>query len=294
MSIITQLLLNGIVSFSYITILAIGFAFIYRVSHFFHFAHGIVFAMGAYFTLLGWLSFGIPFLISIFIAIVMCVLIGCLMELGIYKYLREKSSPSLIFLLASLGIYVLLQNVISTLFGDETKSIRSGIIKEGVNILGGYVTPIQIVSIVIGMLLIFGLSIFLQKTILGKSIKAVSSDPILADISGISSNTIILWTFAIGSGLAGLAGILVALDVDMTPTMGMNALMMAVIAVIIGGIENIPGIALGALLLAMAQQYGAWFFGAQWQDAIAFVILLIFLLFKPEGFFGKKSEKAFV
>jgi branched-subunit amino acid ABC-type transport system permease component len=100
--------------------------------------------------------------------------------------------------------------------------------------------------------------------------------------------------FAIGSSLAGLAGILVALDVDMTPTMGMNALMMGVVAVIIGGINSIPGIVLGALLLATAQHLGAWFIGSQWQDAIAFVILVLFLLFKPEGFFGKKVRSSTV
>ena len=221
----TQLVCNIAVHFSQIIVLALSFSLIFKTVKFFHFAHGIVFTLGAYLTLLFRSEISLPFYISICFAIVICMFIGGSMELGIYKYLRAKRSTPLIHLLASLGIYVLLQNVISILFGDETKSIRSGIIKKGVNILGGYVTPIQIVSIVISILLIFGLSIFLQKTTLGKTIKAVSSDPILAEVSGINSNIIFLWSFAIGSGLAGLAGILVALDVDMTPTMGMDALM---------------------------------------------------------------------
>ena len=124
--------------------------------------------------------------------------------------------------------------------------------------------------------------------------RAVANDPELANVSGINSNAVILWAFAIGSGLAGVAGVLIALDVDMTPTMGMNALMMGVVVVIIGGVNNIPGIALGALLLATAQHLGAWFIGSQWQDAIAFIILVVFLLFKPEGFFGKKVRSATV
>jgi len=121
--------------------------------------------------------------------------------------------------------------------------------------------------------------------------RAVANNPELARISGIESDRVILSTFALGSALAGIAGILVALDVDMTPTMGMNALMMGMVAVIIGGVGSIPGIALGSLLLGIAQHLGAWFISSQWQAAIAFVVLLIFLLFRPQGFLGKKIKK---
>ena len=122
--------------------------------------------------------------------------------------------------------------------------------------------------------------------------RAVANNPELARISGIESDRVILSTFALGSALAGIAGILVALDVDMTPTMGMNALMMGVVAVIVGGVGSIPGVALAALLLGMAQHLGVWYISSQWQDAIAFVILLTFLLFRPEGFMGKRVKTA--
>jgi branched-chain amino acid transport system permease protein len=124
--------------------------------------------------------------------------------------------------------------------------------------------------------------------------RAVANDSELASLSGIDSDRVILWAFAIGSALAGVAGILIALDVDMTPTMGMDALMIGVVAVIIGGANSIPGIALGALLLGLAQQFGVWYISSQWQDAIAFVILLVFLLFRPQGFMGRKVKKASV
>jgi branched-subunit amino acid ABC-type transport system permease component len=136
--------------------------------------------------------------------------------------------------------------------------------------------------------------LFLKYTKKGQAIRAVAIDPELARVSGIESDRVILSTFALGSAMAGVAGILVALNVDMTPTMGMNALLMGVVAVIIGGIESIPGIALGALFLGMAQHLGAWNVGSQWQEAIAFAILLIFLLFRPQGFLGKKVKTATV
>lgn len=275
-------------------IIAVSFFLIYHVVRFFHFAHGIVFTSGAYFAFLFYRIVGMPLPAAIVLALLASMVLGCLIEFSIYRPLRKKASNELILLLASLGAYIVLQNVISMIFGDETRSIRIGDVQEGINVLGARITPIQISTICVSAVLIFALLIFLKRTKIGNAMRAVANDPVLASLSGINSNHVILWAFAIGSALAGLAGILVALDVDMTPTMGMTPLMMGVVAVIIGGVSSIPGIALGALLLALAQQFGAWYIGSQWQDAIAFVILVLFLLFKPEGFFGKKIKSATV
>jgi len=136
--------------------------------------------------------------------------------------------------------------------------------------------------------------IILKKTRIGRALRAVSSDPMLADVSGINSDRVMLGAFAAGSALAGLSGILFALDMDMRPTMGLNALMMGVVAVIIGGVSSIAGIALAALLLALAQHFGAVLLGFQWQDAIAFVVLVLFLFVRPHGFFGRKVQSSAV
>jgi len=218
--------------------------------------------------------------------------LGCLIDSFIYRPLRHKGSSPLVLLLASLGIYIVLQNVISMVFGDDAKTIRFGIVKEGINILGARITPVQITIIAVSLFLLLCCFFFLKYTKMGQAMRAVANNPELARISGIESDRVILSTFALGSALAGIAGILVALDVDMTPTMGMNALMMGVVAVIIGGVGSMPGIALGALLLGMAQHLGVWKISSQWQDAIAFVVLLMFLLFRPQGFLGKKIKKA--
>lgn len=289
-----QAILNSITSASWIALVALSFMLIFHTTRFFHFAHGVVFTAGAYFTFLSKIWLGCPLWIAILAGILLAGVLGCLMEVGIYRPLRKRDSSGLVLLLASLGTYIFLQNVISIVFGDSTRSIRTGIVKEGIDVLGARITPIQIITICVSVVLVVVLSIFLKRTKIGKSMRAVANDPELASISGIASDRVILWAFAIGSALAGLAGILVALDVDMAPTMGMHALMMGVVAVIIGGVNSIPGIALGALLLALAQQFGAWYIGSQWQDAIAFVILVLFLLFKPEGFLGKRVKAATV
>jgi branched-chain amino acid transport system permease protein len=289
-----QILINILTTSSTIALMAISFAIIYQIVRFFHFAHGIIFTAGAYFSFFFIVALKLPLLLAIFLSAMICAIFGCLIELAIYRPLRHKNSSPLIFLLSSLGVYILFQNIISMVFGDETRSIRTSAVQEGINFLGARITAVQIAVICLSIVLIIILEVFLIRTRTGKSVRAVANDLELADILGIKSNVVILWVFAIGSALAGLAGILVALDVDMTPTMGMTPLMMGVVAVIIGGMNSITGIAFGALLLSTAQHLGAWYIGSQWQDAIAFVILILFLLFKPEGFFGKKVKSATV
>ena len=286
-----QLTVNGAIAGAAFALMAVGFALVYNVARFFHFAHGVIFTIGAYstFFIVQWL--GLPLLSSILIAIASSALIGCSLDVFVFAPLRRKGNSPLVLLLASLGIYIILQNLISTFFGDDIKTIRSGVVDEGISFLGARITSIQICIIFTSFVVLVAVIVLLRATKTGRTMRAVSNDPELAMVCGIDSDRVVLWTFAIGSALAGIAGILVALDVDMTPTMGMNALMMGVVAVIIGGAGSITGVALGALLLGMAQHLGVWKISSQWQDAIAFVILLIFLLFRPQGFLGKKVKK---
>ncbi len=288
----SQLLINSLIAFSTFLLIAVSFSLIYQSVKFFHFAHAVVFTSGAYFTFLFIQLFDLSLYLSLPLAIICACLLGCLIEWLVYRPLRKKNSSSLILLLASLGIYIVLQNVISMVFGDDTKSIRTWPVVEGLNVFGARITPVQIIIIITSIVLLILVAYFLHLSKTGKAMRAVANDPELANISGINSDKVILISFAIGSALAGIAGILVSLDVDMTPTMGMNALMMGVVAMIVGGVGSIRGIVLGSLLLALAQNLGVWYISSQWQDAIAFAILLIFLLFKPEGFFGKKLRKA--
>lgn len=294
LSVFSSLIINSIISASTIILMAVSFGLIFRVVHFFHFSHAIFFVIAPYFMFIFSKCLGIPFFVVFPLAIILCILLAYLINVFIYSPLKYRGSLSLVLLLASMGVYIALQNIISMFLGDETRSIRTGTVREGINFFGTRITPIQIVTICVSIALVIALSIFLKKTSIGKAMRAVASDPVLANVSGINSNRVILWTFVIGSALAGLAGILLALDIDMTPTMGMHALLMGIVAVIIGGVNSIGGIALGALLLATAQHFGAWYFGSQWQDAIVFIILVLFLLFKPEGFFGKKVKSATV
>jgi branched-chain amino acid transport system permease protein len=282
----TQLLANTLVAASVYALVALGFAVIYSTTRFFHFAHGIVFAFGAYATFFLHGSLGCPLPVAMGLGVIGGMGLGCLIEVAAYRPLRRKGSSSLVLLVASLGIYVALQNLLSLCFGDDARTIRSPVVEEGVRLAGARITLVQLATSAVCIALLCATQLLLNRSKIGKAIRAVGSDSYLAEASGIAAERVLVWTYALGSALGAVAGILVALDIDMTPTMGMNALMVAVVVTVVGGIGGIRGLAIGALLLAGAQQFVSWVFGAEWKDAMAFVILVAFLLFRPHGTAG--------
>ena len=190
-----------------------------------------------------------------------------------------------------MGVFIFLQNLLQLIFGAQILTLRTGTIKEGHHFLGAVITDIQILIIVASVILFILTWLFIQKTKLGKAIRAVADDPIGARVVGINSEKIILAVFAIGSALAGAAGILISLETNIEPTMGMNAILKGIIASIVGGVGSIPGALFGGLFLGLAENLGIWKIQAGWKDAIAFAILIIFLLLRPSGIMGVKREK---
>ena len=288
---IEQLLLNGIIAGSIYSLIAIGFSLIYQTTRFFHFAHAAVYTFGAYFAYLFYTQLGFNQVIAFPLACICVACISIICEIMVYKPMRKRKATDLTLLLASLGLYTLLQNIISLIWGDDTKTMRTGEVVEGHEILGARITDIQIIIIISSILLIAVIALMLSQMKVGKTLRALANDPELARLSGINADRYILFAFAIGSFLAAVASIMISFDTDMTPTMGFNALMMAVVAVIVGGINSLPGAALGGLLIGLAQNLGVAFLPSKCQDTIVFVVLIIFLLFKPYGILGKKSVK---
>lgn len=288
----SQLVLNGVIAGSIYALVALGFVLIYSTTHFFHFAHGIVFTAGAYFSFLLVVLLKMPLPIAVPVALVACAGLGGLLDIAIYRPLRRRNASSLVLLLVSLGIYIVLQSVISMTFGDDAKRIADNQVQEGIALFGGRITKVQLLTAGVGIVLVAIVSVVLRGTRLGIVIRAVANDNDLAVLRGIDNDKVILGIFAIGSFLAGTAGIFSAFDVGMVPTMGMRALMMGMVAVVIGGLDNPLGAAFGGLLLGLAQQLGVWKLGSEWQDAIAFVILTGFLVLRPQGFWGRPLRKA--
>lgn len=205
--------------------------------------------------------------------------------------MRKKSAPPLVFLIASFGVFIFIQNLLQLLYGAQILSLRTGPITEGYHILSAVITPIQLLILAASLAIFLILLLLTNKTKIGKAIIAVSDDAYGASISGINPERVILYAFAFGSALAGMAGVLVSLETNIEPTMGMNAILKGIIASIIGGIGSIPGALLGGFFLGIAENLGIWKIQAGWKDTIAFTVLIIFLLLKPEGILGKRYDR---
>lgn len=286
-----QVLINILISTSTILLIAFGFSLVYRTVRFFHFAHAVVFTSGAYFAFACHEWAALPLGLAMPVGILLGAGMGCLIELSVYRPLRSRNASSLVLLLASLGVYIALQNIVSLSFGDDTNILRIGSVSEGIALLGARITPVQIATVITAVVLTTAVIVCLAKARIGLALRAVASDKSLASTAGVPTDLVILTAFAAGSALASTAGVLVALSSDMTPTMGMNPLMLAVVAVIVGGEGRTYGLIGASLLLATAQQIIVWQFGAQWQDPMAFVVLLGFLLLRPQGIFSESAKR---
>lgn len=286
-----QLFVNIVYSFSILLLLAMSFAIIYQTAKFFHLVHAAIITLAPYFTFCLYQQLNTPLLYSIPVTLVFITLLIYIIIQLLYKPLQAKNSNPLIMLLASLGLYVVIQNTISLIWGDDIKSLRIENAKVGNEFMGSYVSDIQLVTIAVSLFLVLAIILFLKKSKLGKQMRAISSNKELSNIYGVNADHIILLAFIFGSILGAIAGILIAFDVDMTPTMGFNLLLYGAVAMIIGGVGNNWGLIGGALLLSIAQNLGAYYFNSKWVDTVVYIILILFLIWKPLGFSGKELKK---
>jgi len=217
--------------------------------------------------------------------------VGVLIDSAIYRPLRRRKSPNLVMLLTSFGVFIFLQNVLQLAFGADVRSLRTGPVKEGHPFLGTFITNSQITILLSSLVLAVLLIVFLKITRIGKAMRAVADDPMAAGIVGIHTDKVISIAFFVGSILAGAGAILISLETNIEPTMGMNAILKGIIAAVVGGIGSVPGALVGGLFIGLAENFGIGGIGisAGWKDAIAFSILVAFLLLRPTGIFGRES-----
>jgi branched-subunit amino acid ABC-type transport system permease component len=287
-----QFAANVVLSSAFYALVAIGFLVGYQTRREFDFSYAALYTIAPYVMLLCCRSWGFPIFSGAIIGICSSLLVALFVEIAIYRPMRRNGANSLIIMIASLGILILVQNVLSISFGDEARTLRTWAVTEGHCFMGARLTTMQVITILCSSVLVPATYIFLRFTGIGKRMRAVACDKELAWTTGVRVDLILLWAYLVSALLAGVSAILVGLDTDLTPTMGFPAFMVAVVVCIVGGVGYIFGAIAGAVLISLAQQLGVWTIGSQWQDAIAFMTLLIFLLFRPQGFLGKKVKTA--
>lgn len=289
-SLFAQLTVNGLIAGSIYALVASGFSLIYSTNRFIHFAHGITVAVAAYIMFALFSTFNVPFFLVVIPTLVLTALFGLASFRFVYLPLQNRKASNVILLIASLALLIFFQNLIQVVFGAEVKTVKYIAVREGISFLGAIITPLQITIIVVSVLLFILLQLFVKKTRLGKHMRAVADNKELASIAGINEKRVGDYSFILGSLLAGVAGILIGLEQNLMPTMGTMLIVKGFTGAVIGGIASVPASVLGSYILGLAENYGIWFLPSGYKEAIAFVLLFVFLLFKPDGLFGVRRK----
>lgn len=288
MTLFLSYLINGISLGSVYAIIALGYTMVYGIAKMLNFAHGDVIMIGAYISFCATQYLGMPALVSVLMAMVVCTALGIVIEGLAYKPLRQ--APSLAVLITAIGVSYFLQNVALLIWGTNPKSFTSVVSFGSLSLLGGklLISSETIVTILANIVIMIALTQFTGKTKIGKAMRAVSEDKGAAELMGINVNATISMTFAIGSALAAIAGVLLCSAYPtLQPTTGSMPGIKAFTAAVFGGIGSIPGAMIGGVLLGIIEILGKAYVSTELGDAFVFAVLILVLLVKPSGLLGK-------
>jgi len=302
-----ELIVYGIVLGSIISLGAIGLTLIFGIVRFANFSHGDLMSAGAYVALfmvtgvLSWigvpdttfgpLSFGWRMVIAFPVSMLAVAGVAILFDQILYRKLRQKGSGVVIFAMSSLGAAFILRMIILILWGADSLFYKPGLMRPALQLpMGIKIRPDQILILFVVFILIVLLHLFLQNTKMGKAMRATADNMELALVSGINTEKIIIWTWGIGGAMAAAGGILYGIDVQVHPYMGWNFLIPLFAATILGTIGNMYGALVGGLVIGVAQQVSTAFILPTYKPAVAFIIMILILLFRPKGIFGENSK----
>lgn len=292
MSSFLSYVINGISLGSVYAIIALGYTMVYGIAKMLNFAHGDVIMVGGYIIFVSLYSFNLNPFVALLIAMILCTVLGVVIEKVAYKPLRGASS--LAVLITAIGVSYLLQNLAQLIFSSNPKMFRKILDFGNITLMNGELSiPVStLIMIATSIVIVIGLSIFIKKTKTGRAMVAVSEDKDAARLMGINVNKTITITFAIGSALAAIASLLM-FDAypSLVPTSGSMPGIKAFVAAVFGGIGSIPGAMVGGIVLGLVEILSGAYISTQLSNAIVFTILIVALIFKPTGLFGKKIKE---
>lgn len=289
MEFLTQMI-NGLSTGGMYALVAIGYTMVYGIAKMINFAHGEIIMVGAYLTYVVFSVLGMPVVVAIIASIAGCALLGVVTEKVAYKPLRNSSSLSV--LITAIGVSYLLQNLFLILFGSAAITFPDFLPSGQLELLGLSISYVSLLSLILTFACAILLLLFINKTKLGKAMRAVSEDKGAAELMGINVNNTISMTFAIGSGLGAVAGIIYGLSYSLiNPYLGAMLGIKAFIAAVLGGIGSIQGAMIGGLIIGVAEAFTVSYISSTFSDAVVFGILIFILLVKPAGLFGQNVRE---
>lgn len=290
MQIFMQQLINGLSLGSIYALLALGYTMIYGIIKIIHFAHGDVYMLGAFFGYYTINFWHFNFIMALLSSMIFCALVGMLIEFVAYRPLRHSSRIAV--LITAIGVSYFLENGMSVLFSGDTRDFPQVIKQVNYEWFGIRVTNIQLLIFATTIILMIILQLIVKKTKMGRAMRAAAADPVAAELMGININGTISFVFAIGSAMAGAAGVLIGLYYNsIEPTMGLTPGIKAFVAAVVGGVGSIPGAAVGAVIIGCLESLMQAIGFSAFKDAAVYVVLIIVLLFLPAGLFGNKQPE---
>ena len=279
-----QLLVTGVVTGCSLGVVAISFSLVYATTKIFHVAHAGIYTLGGY---LAWslVVYGAPVLVAAVVAIAACAALGALIQSQLYARLERRRATHLVVLIASLGALAVMQNIIAAIYTPNILQFPIEWSRRMVSLGAVRLNYTQILTIVTSLAAYVGTMLFAHRTILGKRIRAVASNPMLADITRLQPQTVYIYVIAIASALVCLPGILVPLDLGLQPYNGVTPLLTATIAMIAGGVGSITGAFVLSVAIAVVQNLSLLVMPGEWSIGVTFFIFVIFMLFRPTGLF---------
>lgn len=285
-----QQLINGLSLGSIYALLALGYTMIYGIVKIIHFAHGDVYMLGAFFGYYTINVWHFNFIMALFGSMIFCALVGMLIEFVAYRPLRHSSRIAV--LITAIGVSYFLENGMSVLFSGDTRDFPQVIKQVNYEWFGIRITNIQLLIFATTIILMIILQLIVKKTKMGRAMRAAAADPVAAELMGININGTISFVFAIGSAMAGAAGVLIGLYYNsIEPTMGLTPGIKAFVAAVVGGVGSIPGAAVGAVIIGCLESLMQAIGFSAFKDAAVYVVLIIVLLFLPAGLFGNKQPE---
>lgn len=288
-----QTVMNGLSAGFSLGLVAVGLSLVWRISRFLHAAHAATYLLGGYVGLSFVRAYPEGFGVAALLSGLAGMTLGAGIDVAVYRQLRRRNASSAAMLLGSLAVLIVVQNAVALMWGSDILAARSDEL-QSITMMGASVTVFRVWAWGAVLLITFVLWTFVYRSKTGLIWRGVASDPTLAKIHGVNTESIHLAVMGLVSGLAGLAGFLNAFETALTPTIGFGVLLTAVTGVIVGGIGSVYGALLGVLLVGIVRQGTGLFFAGGWDEAPVFAILFIFLVFRPYGIMGKRPFKVTV